>query len=75
LKDAFEFKLNPDCIFLLANKSDDCRNDSSGTPGKTLADKYGINFLKVSAKTGEGMGDLVVNLATKIDTIFNINQQ
>jgi 50S ribosomal subunit-associated GTPase HflX len=57
----------------LSNKSDECHDESADAPGKALANKYGINFLKVSAKTGEGMGDLLGNLATKIDNSYSTN--
>jgi small GTP-binding protein len=75
LKDAFEYKIRPECIFLLSNKCDECHNESADATGKDLANKYGINFLKVSAKTGEGMGDFVGNLATKIDNSFSAHNK
>jgi hypothetical protein len=41
--------------------------------GRVLSQKYGINYRKVSAKTGEGMDDFVRNLAIKVDGTYKIN--
>lgn len=35
-----------------------------------MAEGYNVNFMRVSAKDGEGIGNLINNLGTKIDIIY-----
>ena len=65
-----EFNIKGDSIFLLANKSDKIDENSYEEKGRELANKLNINFFKVSAENGEGVGNLIENLAYKIDKCF-----
>jgi 50S ribosomal subunit-associated GTPase HflX len=62
-------------VFLLSNKADECSNPEADIAGREVANKHGINFLRVSAKTGEGLTDFIANLATKIDAACGCHEQ
>ncbi|MCL4167486.1 UNVERIFIED_CONTAM: hypothetical protein GTU68_012018 [Idotea baltica] len=50
---ALDFQINPECIYLIGNKSD--QSQTGEEEGRNLANELNINYAVTSAKTGSGV--------------------
>jgi putative ribosome biogenesis GTPase RsgA len=58
----------PECVYLVGNKCDQCHGEGEAEKtGREVSQKYGVTYLKTSARSGEGLEHFLELFAEKVD--------